>query len=214
MGVLQSWLGGLPLPEFRSSYLGKVPFAQAGTAAATLSVLTWQSLDQILSAPDTPDLLVVAKGKPLDLPAPRSLGELERLFAEGLGIVVRHPERQCANILALTRAFADELPGDQRVLLFATAKGTHGFGWHYDPEDVFIIQNAGDKEYYFRRNTIDPTPARAAKPDFTSYLRETTPMMSCRMVEGDFLYLPRGYWHVAHPHAHALSLSIGVFPQR
>ena len=41
-------------------------------------------------------------------------------------------------------------PGTPQVQVFATPAGTHGFGWHYDLEDVFIAQTAGMKDYYFR----------------------------------------------------------------
>jgi ribosomal protein L16 Arg81 hydroxylase len=133
-------------------------------------------------------------------------------FAAGVGIVVRHPEHQCPSSGELGRALAVDVPGEQRVLLFATPEASHGFSWHYDPEDVFIVQAAGDKEYYFRKNTVVPAPQRHGQPDFGAYASETSPMMSCRLVAGDFLYIPRGWWHMAHAHADSLSISIGVFP--
>lgn len=104
-----------------------------------------------------------------------------------------------------------DVAGEQRVLVFATPGGVNGFGWHYDAEEVFIIQTAGEKEYLFRENTV-AVPQRGAQPDFSRIREETSLMLSCRLLPGDWLYLPRGYWHVAHPNDHSLSISIGIFP--
>lgn len=210
MALVRSWLGELSLEEFRACYFRKRPFALPNAAVASLSACTWESLDRLLAA--QPDVLVVSKGKALDVLPPRSLRELSELFARGIGIVVRFPEQKCPALAALGREFARDIPGEQRILVFATPKGTHGFAWHYDAEEVFVVQTAGDKEYFFRANTVAPPPKKGFRADFSSYVHETTPLMSCRLLAGDFLYLPRGYWHVAHPHAHSLSISIGVFP--
>lgn len=155
---------------------------------------------------------MVAKGRLLELPPPASIAQLQTLFDQGIGIALREAERHCAEIDALTAAFARELPGDQRVIVFATPGDTHGFGWHYDAEDVFIVQTGGEKTYYFRENTVDPAPVRGAQPDFRTFSRETTPIMACTLAPGDLLYLPRGYWHVARAHSASLSLSLGIFP--
>jgi hypothetical protein len=210
MGPVTEWLHDMDVNAFRSSYLGRRPFACPESGRATVSVCAWSSLDPLLAA--SPDVLVVAKGEALPLEAPRSLAGLGRLFARGAGIVIRHPERQCMAIRELTRAVAQEIPGEQRVLVFATPEATHGFGWHYDPEDVFIVQTAGDKEYYFRENTIVPALLPYGQPDFSAHRNERSPVMSCRLWVGDFLYIPRGWWHVAYAHTASLSLSIGIFP--
>jgi 50S ribosomal protein L16 3-hydroxylase len=83
---------------------------------------------------------------------------------------------------------------------------------HAARKQVFIIQTAGRKEYYFRRNTVDPVPLRGAQPDFSRVREERTPLMACTLLPGDWLYLPRGYWHVAQPREASLSISIGIFP--
>jgi len=211
VAVLQDWLGDLSLARFRARHLGRVPMARPHGARDSVAACDWNVLDHLLAA--APEhLLLVARGRLLEQPAPRSLPELRELFARGVGIVLHEPERIRPEIAAVTAAFARDLPGEQRVIVFATAADTHGFGWHYDPEDVFIIQTAGDKTYYFRRNTIDPEPPRAAHYDFQTFRRETTPIMECRLLPGDWLYLPRGYWHVARAHSDSLSISIGVFP--
>lgn len=211
MAALQGWLRDMDVAQFREGHLGRVPLAQPDAARDAIAACDWDVLDRLLAArPD--DVLVIARGKLLDVHPPRSLAQLRELFAHGIGVAVRMPERFCPEVAVVAAEFARDLPGEQRVIVFATPGGVHGFGWHYDPEDVFIVQTAGDKSYFFRQNTIDPEPVRGAQPDFSTFRRETSPMLQCRLLAGDWLYLPRGYWHVARPHADALSISIGVFP--
>lgn len=211
--MVEQWLGGLPLAEFRSEHFQRRPLARQGTAINAMGVCDWSDLDVLLSARPEPDTLVVTRGVATADPAPRSLSALRALFAHARGIVVRDAERQLAPLAALGRAFARDIPGRQRVLIFATPRGTHGFGWHYDAEDVFIVQTAGQKTYYFRENTLVPCPQLGAQPDFTVFARETTPLMSCVLAPGDLLYLPRGYWHVAKPCSDSLSMSLGVYQE-
>jgi 50S ribosomal protein L16 3-hydroxylase len=171
-------------------------------------------MDEMLRARPN-DVLVVAGGRDVELPAPRSLSELQGMFQVGMGIAMRSAERYSQSVGALCQQLELEIPGQQRVIAFATPAKTHGFGWHYDSEDVFIVQTAGDKEYLFRRNTqvhVTSAPLRG-RPDFTVHRHEVSPIMSCRLIAGDWLYLPRGYWHVAYAHADSLSLSIGIFPE-
>ena len=209
--VLQRWLGDVSIAHFRAEHSGRVPIARPSCAHAETRACTWHTLHCLLAA-GSRDVLVVARGRLLDEPAPRSLSELRDLFAIGLGIALRQPERQCSEVATVARALAADVPGEQRVIVFATPANTHGFGWHYDAEDVFIVQTEGEKTYFFRRNTVDPHPTRGAQPDFRGVRRETSPVMQCRLAPGDWLYLPRGYWHAAHAHVDSLSLSIGVFP--
>ena len=156
---------------------------------------------------------MVARGQLLDRPAPRTLDQLDALLAVGEGIVVRRGERHDAALAALARSVAEALDGAVHVQLFVTPGGTHGFGWHHDAEDVFIVQTAGRKDYVFRANTVDP-PASDRPPDFARVRLETTPRMQCTLVAGDWLYMPRGWWHMARCIETSRSLSIGIARRR
>jgi len=206
--MLREWLEDAE--EFLRRDFGRSPCARPDAARAALEVCNWKALGAILAA--VPDVLVVARGREVDVPAPRSLDELGGLFEQGIGVVVRHAQDHHEPLARYCEDLAADVPGEQRVLVFATPAGTHGFGWHYDAEEVFIVQTAGRKDYYFRANTIDPQPKRGAQPDFSRIREETTPLSSCSLLAGDWLYLPRGYWHLARPIEHSLSISIGIFP--
>jgi 50S ribosomal protein L16 3-hydroxylase len=211
MGALADWLGAGEAGMLRATRLGRLPYATPDRARPAVPSCDWSGLDALLSA-QPPDVLVVAHGRDLPLRPPRSLLELRQLFARGIGVAVRKPESHSQPLAALSEAFARDIPGEQRVIVFATPGGHSGFGWHYDAEDVFIVQTEGDKEYFFRRNTVTERVGRDEPLDFSRYHAERSPHMSCRLLPGDLLYLPRGYWHVARAHADAVSISIGVFP--
>jgi 50S ribosomal protein L16 3-hydroxylase len=211
--MLAAWLGPTPIATFRATHLGRRPLAHAGTTAAAGAVLDWDAVGRILASPSRrADLLVVARGRLLDVPAPRSLAALRALMRDGIGIVLRGVERDDPGLARIAAAFGREL-GRTVVQVFVTPAGTHGFGWHYDDEDVFIAQTAGIKDYRFRANTVAAaTPAAASA--FARFAEETSPQMTATLGAGDFLYLPARWWHAAHCHAEALSISVGVLPRR
>jgi len=206
--VLSRWLPSGFEDIFRSQILRRQAYAAPG--AADPSTFSWPELAEVLAAP-APDVLLVAKGERLELPPPKTLAELREYMHIGIGVAARKTERHHERLAAIARAFVAEL-GAAQVQVFATPGGTHGFGWHYDDEDVFILQTAGIKDYYFRANTVAcHVPAQGSA--FAEYARETSPLQTARLVPGDFLYIPARWWHVALCEADALSISVGVVPR-
>jgi len=211
--MLGDWLGETSHDEFRAHYLGKAPFARPGTALASVTRFDWRVLARVLAADPPADVLVCARGQLLPVPAPKTLVDLGALFAAGIGLAMRHAEH-CDPGLAEIHAELEQLLGPSQVQLFVTPPGTHGFTWHYDDEDVFIVQTLGTKEYLFRENTVASTePARPAA--FQHFTEERSPICAATLVPGDFLYLPARWWHMAEcgGAGPSLSISVGVFPR-
>jgi 50S ribosomal protein L16 3-hydroxylase len=206
--MLREWLGPTPVDEFARTHLQKLPCAAAGTTGSAVALGDWDMLGRVLAA--GPDVLVVARGSLLEVAPPRDLAELGVLMAAGVGLCVRHAER-CDPVLAsLAGAFAGDLPGEVQVQLFVTPGGTHGFGWHFDGEDVFIAQTIGVKDYFFRANSVaSEGPVR----DFHRIEGEVTQLCTARLEPGDFLYIPTRWWHMAKCLRDSLSISLGVFPR-
>jgi 50S ribosomal protein L16 3-hydroxylase len=203
--MLRDWLGAVTLDEFRSRVLRRQPAAQAGTTEGARAALDWETLDRVLRA--GANALVVSQGRLLPAPPPRSLGELREYLAAGVGLCIQHAERHDAGLAAVAAGFAEL--GAAQVQVFVTAGGTHGFGWHYDDEDVFIAQTLGVKDYYFRANTV--AGAEPAAPQmFARFPQEQSPLCTATLVPGDFLYLPSRWWHMALCREEALSISVGV----
>lgn len=203
----REWLGDTTIEQFHSQYLGRAAFAAPATVSVHPSLLDWELLATVLVADVAPDVLVVAKGQLLPLPPPRSLDELRAYLRMGIGLCLRHTERCHLAFRRLADAFADL--GDAQVQLFVTPGGTHGFGWHYDDEDVFIAQTAGIKDYYFRANTV-AAGQTARRADFHRITEESSTLCTATLVAGDFLYLPTRWWHMAVCQQTSLSISVGV----
>ncbi len=136
--------------------------------------------------------------------------ELVRSLDEGWTIFVRHAERFDEALARLAADFQQAFAAPIDVHFFCTPPGTHGFGWHYDVEDVFILQTQGAKQYRLRKNTVNPWPLVETTPDDLSYEAERSLPMECLLRAGDWLYIPPGYWHATQADELSMSLSVGV----
>ena len=210
--MLRRWLAPAPLEGFLRAELGRAPLARPGAARDVLEWCDWPVLDQLLNASwPPPDVLVARRGQLVDTPAPRSLTEARQIMAREQGVVIRRAERHAPRLAELARAFAEDLPGRVQVQVYATPAGTQAFGWHFDAEDVFIVQVVGTKDYYMRQNTVVRSAA-VSSADFELVRRETSPLLAARLIPGEWLYIPARWWHLVHSVEEALSISIGVFP--
>jgi 50S ribosomal protein L16 3-hydroxylase len=208
--MLRRWLAPQPLDEFLGSHFGRSPFARPAAAIDVLSWFDWSALDALVAARrPAPDVLVASSGRLVDMPAPRNLSEVRQVMCREHGVVVRKAERHDARLAELAQAMAVDLPGVVHVQIYATPAGTQTFGWHFDSEDVFIVQTAGAKDYYMRRNTVAPRSPEEY-PDFETVRRETSPLVAARLLPGDWLYIPARWWHLVHSLEDSLSISIGV----
>jgi hypothetical protein len=210
--VLQQWLAPFPIHTFVTEFLRQRPMAMAGTARGALPLLDWDVLDGILGRCPPADVLVVARGELLDIPPPRNLAETRALMRQGVGMVIKRGEQHDPDLATFAATLVADLPGRVHLQLFVTPGGTHGFGWHYDHEDVFVAQTAGVKDYYFRANTVDHLTPVGAQPDFALFARETSPLATARLIPGDWLYVPSRWWHMARSVEDSLSISAGVLP--
>lgn len=211
--MLANWVAPLNVDEFKRGVMQRSALAQPHSAHDALHLLDWATLGEILAAETPADTIVCARGEPLPLPAPRDLTELRAYMRIGVGLAMRHTQRCHARMRAVADAFERDLPGEVQVQIFATPAGTHGFGWHYDAEDVFIAQTAGHKDYFFRENTVERDAAFPPR-DFTGYHEETSVLQTATLIAGDFLYIPARWWHMALCREDSLSISVGVMPVR
>lgn len=100
-----------------------------------------------------------------------------------------------AALAELGHEMACAVPGEAHIQLFVTPGGTHGFGWHYDSEKVFIVQTDGAKDYYFRSNTIEPESANTGS-DFSRFREETSQIGMARLNSRRLVVYPARWWHV------------------
>lgn len=206
-------LGDLPPARFVAEHYGRLPYSRPGGANELKSLGDWEMLATLLAAPDA-DVMVVRAGEQRPGPAPQDGDAARALAAEGYTILVRHAERHDSRLAELAAGFARDFAAPVNVHFYATPGGNWGFGWHYDAEEVFILQTTGQKTYSLRKNTVNPWPLEEQMPRDLRYEREVMPLMRCPLAAGDWLYIPSGYWHKGEslPGEPALSLAIGVMP--
>jgi 50S ribosomal protein L16 3-hydroxylase len=210
--MLHEWLAPGSVAAFVQLYWHQQPHARPDAARLAVPLLGWDTLARVLADEPPPDVLVVTRGKVLETPAPYALDEVYALMRQGIGLVIRRAEQHDIGLAQLATSFGQDLPGEVHIQLFVTPAGTHSFGWHYDFEDVFIVQTTGVKEYFLRDNTVDRQRARGACPDFERFRHEGSPLATVRLLPGDWLYIPAFWWHVARCIEDSLSISVGVFP--
>ncbi|MEQ8785807.1 MAG: cupin domain-containing protein [Pirellulaceae bacterium] len=206
---IQSWLGETPKQQFVGEYFHKLPFARSSGKAELCGLGDWEMLDRVLSA-DGVDVMVVERGRRADAAAPRSAQEAQALLAGGSTVLIRHAERHDEALAGLAAGFEADFAAPVNVHVYATPGGQFGFGWHYDAEDVFILQTAGGKEYSLRKNTVNPWPIEETLPQDMRYEREIMPLMKCLLSAGDWIYIPAGYWHLAEAKGDEVSISLAV----
>jgi 50S ribosomal protein L16 3-hydroxylase len=211
--MLADWLAPDDLASFRATHLQRQPCARPGAAAAAVPLLGWETFDTVLRSELPLDVLTVAGGRMVDVPAPRSVGALRVLMRRGVSVVVRASERHEPGLAALAAAFTRDLPGGEvHIQLYATPGGTNSYGWHYDFEDVFIAQTLGAKDYYFRDNTVARHTRLGEDLDFAVFRDESSPIFNARLLPGDWLYIPARWWHLVKATEDSLPISIGVMP--
>jgi ribosomal protein L16 Arg81 hydroxylase len=210
--MLSRWIAPMSLDVFLRDHFGRLPYATPFGAREATSVFGWDTLERFLCGHAEADILVVSRGKLADAPAPRTINEASALMREGIGLVVRRAEKHDPELAALSASIASEIPGEVNVQLFVTPADSHGFAWHYDDEEVFIVQTHGAKEYFLRDNTVEHSRPAGVPPDFTRVRDETSSYASVKLIPGDWLYIPSPWWHVAKPLEDSLSISIGITP--
>ncbi|MCC2679148.1 MAG: hypothetical protein K0R29_1724 [Pseudobdellovibrio sp.] len=218
MSILQGLVSEIGLDTFKLQYLQQQPFASAGKAAEFKGFLSWMLLKDIIEnsctncwlpkngvLPEEPEL---KSGK-------LSFSQATRGFASGRTVLIRHSERYCAQLASLAKHFNEQLNGEIDIQLYYTPAGSEGFDWHYDAEDVFVIQSFGAKEFRLLKNTVTEKPYPRNGNQVDDFKKETSRTeIRCLLQAGDWLYIPAGYWHKASAVSDSFHLSVGVMLQR
>ncbi len=101
-----------------------------------------------------------------------------------------------------------------RVNLYLTPRGAQGFKAHTDQHDFFILQTGGRKKWRVYNNPVPlNTRAQELGKAHGQHLDESelgTPLLDIVMEQGDALYVPRGFIHVADTFADTGSLHLTV----
>lgn len=208
--AFQALLGELPASEFVSEYYLRLPFSGTGGAFESLLPLRAEAIVEESFAGGDLDLMVGRKGSLRATLRAVSPEEIRGYLSEGQTLGLRHIQRHHQGIGEWAERFRRDLGGEIDVHLYWTPAGQPGLGWHYDAEEVFILQLTGSKTWRIRKNTVNPWPLLDAMPTNQGYEREIMPIQSCKLTAGNWLYIPSGYWHGTEADEESISLSVGL----
>jgi len=199
--------------EFLHRYLGKEYFYCPGQPGKFAGLLPWADLNQILEHHrlDVPQLRLVRDGKPIPakaflqyrsnrrVPRVRS-AELTRHLKEGATLIVDAMDELQPPITDLVDNLERQLSNRIQVNMYAGWRSSPGFDLHWDGHDVLILQVSGRKLWKVYDKSEDERPP-------------STPLWEGTLNDGDLLYVPRGWWHVAIPlDEPTLHLTVGLHP--
>ena len=205
--MFDSILAPLSRADFIARHWNKSLLHQAGRPARFSELFSWKDLNTLLELRDLkpPGIGLAQDGKPLD-PARYMRGKgaapaidpggLTDALAQGATLIVNAIDEMVPALSMLAAAFEDSLASRVCVNLYAGWGKDNGFGRHWDEQDTMILQVAGRKHWQVHR----PTHEHPLRGEFLSVSEpEGVPAWEGTLNDGDLLYLPRGWWHLATP---------------
>lgn len=208
--VLPRLLGEQSVSSFlRDTYL-RFPHHALSGAGDLIEPLTPEELVAEILGHRTLDVVVGREGQLNARPVELDLGAARDFLADGQTIGIRHVDRTHLKLAELSENLSRELGAPVDMHLYWTPAGNPGFGWHFDAEEVFVVQLLGSKIWRLRMNTVFPWPVLENLPTDQRYEREVMPVRTYRLETAGWLYIPSGYWHATEADQESLSLSIGL----
>lgn len=123
-------------------------------------------------------------------------GKLIACLSDGATLILDAMEELTPKMRALSNAVRDEFKSGNVITLYAGWRSQNGFDLHWDSQDTLIVQVVGKKRWQIYAPTrLHPlqNDIEAAEPP------EGEPVWDGVLEDGDALYIPRGWWHMAYP---------------
>lgn len=200
------------LEDFLENVFTRQPFSLPDRARSLGHLLTWDVVREVIEAKRSV-LRIIKDGKMVLDDAAVGFDEAMAYYRDGCTLLLRYAERSHAGLKALADDFAQGFNTPVDIQAYCTPAGEQAFLWHYDVEEVFVVQTLGAKAYEIRPNTVHPNPLINSIPDDLKYEKEKTPLKAEALIsEGDWLYIPSGWWHIARTRAESMHLSVGMMP--
>jgi hypothetical protein len=141
-------------------------------------------------------------------PIPRlDSAALTRELREGATLVLDNVDELHRPIRRLAESLERVFRVRVQVNSYAGWRRSNGFDLHWDDHDVFILQVAGRKHWKVYGMTRPFPLARDVKPADAPRDSRWEGLLE----DGDLLYIPRGWWHVATPlNEPTLHLTVGI----
>jgi hypothetical protein len=215
--------------EFLASSWGKTYRHIRGWPGKFARLLPWHELNEILRRHrlDFPRLRLMRDGQRVPVTSyirhatnlrnktsiPRLLpAELTRHLRAGATLVLDAVDELYRPIEELAEGLEFIFHEHVQVNMYAGWQTSRGFDLHWDDHDVFILQVTGRKLWrvYGETRKHPLTGDHAPRPENID-----APLWEAMLEDGDLLYIPRGWWHVALPQsAPTLHLTVGLHNRR
>lgn len=226
---LSDLLGPLGVAEFLSRFWGKEFCYISGARGRFGSLLPWKALNRILAQHrlEPPRLRLAREGKVLDASSfvqyyhskrrrfervPRVLpAELTAHLRQGATLVLDAVDELHEPVTALAEALERRFEAHVQVNAYAGWRSSAGFDLHWDDHEVIVLQVAGRKSWkVYGASRLHPLSRDLEENKEPPESVVWEGMLN----DGDLLYIPRGWWHVATPvDEPTLHLTIGISNQ-
>jgi ribosomal protein L16 Arg81 hydroxylase len=193
--------------RFLDEYWTKKFLHLPGSSGRFTPILPWAELNHILEwhPPPQPQLRIFQEGVMRDLRryidgpvgALRfNAGGLITLLAQGASMILDSVQEVAPAVADLADSLQEALSCVCSANLYAGWRSQRAFDVHWDAHEVIVLQLSGRKRWQVFAPTrpdplgddIEKAPPPTAPPIWEGILND-----------GDLLYLPRGFWHVAYP---------------
>ena len=205
--------------EFLSKFWGRSFVRLVGQRCRFASLLPWGDLNRILEHHHLkpPRLRLVRDGKNVDPLRYLALqngiqrlrpASLVNCLSEGATLVLDAVEKFAPPVYEIAEAFEEALHASTTVNVYAGWRAQKGLNLHWDDQEVMILQVSGRKQWKVYRPTRhhpligEDVPVPTEEPVWEGILED-----------GDMMYMPRGWWHVAFPlEEPSLHLTVTIVP--
>ena len=213
-GLLADVLRPLPLETFFDEYWGRAPVHVPGWRGKFAECLPWHAVNRVLAEHrlEHPRLRLFKDGilvereqyvrfttirAGIDTPIPRLLAsEFVDLLRDGATMVLDGVDELYGPLSEFAKSLEGVFHEYIRVNAYAAWRTARGFDIHWDDHDVLILQVAGRKDWAIHGSTYQYPLTSNRRHDTTP---PAAPVWTGLLSDGDLLYIPRGWWHVAHP---------------
>jgi len=137
-------------------------------------------------------------------------GKLAACLSGGATLVLDCVEEVAPSVRNLAASFRNALHAGNYVNLYAGWHTQNGLDLHWDSQEIIVLQLSGKKRWQIYR----PTRLNPLQDDLEAPPKPVSaPMWDDVLEDGDLLYIPRGWWHVAFPLGEpSLHLTVATIP--